>query len=168
MGIGNAHRGSVNTAFNLVSLVTKSTATPLPWYYDFGWPSLLVLLAGIFVFITGIRAIIKANHLEQFRHGMLLHGLSLLAAVTLGLFGHLICEWYALGFIASSDSRDHSLEALDRMLIAKQDMLSCGVIFLGTLLGGIATLRMAGHLGPRPPIEAAPGQPDTRSESNDS
>jgi hypothetical protein len=125
----------------------------LPWYYDYGPSFLFVMGAGISVTITGIRVILKAIHPEQFRYGMLLHGLSLLAAVALGSFSHFISEWHTLRQIAWSDTPDHSLEACDRMFIARDDMFSCGVIFLGALLGGIATLRMAGHLGPRPTTE---------------
>ena len=112
-----------------------------PWYYGISWYDLFVFAAGFLVLLTGIRAIIRAGHSDLFRREILVHGFSLLAATSLGLFSHSLNEWESQRVIAEYGCGDPSLIAYDRVYNAKHDMMFCTVIFLGSLLGGAATLR---------------------------
>jgi len=116
-----------------------------PWYSGISWYDLFVFVAGFPVLLTGIRAIIRASHSDLFRREILVHGFSLLAATALGLFSHSMNEQASQRAIAEDRFAAPSLIAYDRVYNAKHDMMFCTVIFLGSLLGGAATLRNARH-----------------------
>ncbi len=134
--------GSEGIILNPTILVQKvSIDGNAPWYFGISWYDLFVFAAGFLVLLTGIRAIIRARHLDLFRREILVHGFSLLAATALGLFSHSVNELDSQRSIAEGRFADPSLIAYDRVYNAKHDMMFCTVIFLGSLLGGAATLR---------------------------
>ena len=126
------------------------------WNLDFGWPMVLVFAAGILVLTTGIRFWARAKNPRLVRREALAHGFSLLAAISIGFLVHHILEWSLMRQIFEQDRSDnHYYETSERMWTARHDIVSSAVVLLGALIGGAATLRMAGVEKPKPPHEKA-------------